>query len=242
MKKIRRLITLILGLDGLKVTRQVEDIQWGLRLQSLCMGSKWFRGGAYPGGWAVGFPFLCVLYRVLDEFKPASILELGLGQSTKMTTSYMKSGLNTEAKVHFIVEHDKEWAEFMKNSVDFIKSKLILLPLVQKEYKGSTGMSYDKFSDVTGIEKYELILIDGPFGSEGEFSRVDILSIVPNCLADNFVIMVDDTERRGEKNMCNELCKILKKKNIDYVSSDYGGVKNFMVIASKSRRFACSMN
>lgn len=45
MKKIRRLITLILGLDGLKVTRQVEDIQWGLRLQSLCMGSKWFRGG-----------------------------------------------------------------------------------------------------------------------------------------------------------------------------------------------------
>lgn len=44
MKKIRRLITLILGLDGLKVTRQVEDIQWGLRLQSLCMGSKWFRG------------------------------------------------------------------------------------------------------------------------------------------------------------------------------------------------------
>lgn len=179
---------------------------------------------------------------MLDEFKPVSILELGLGQSTKMTTSYMKSGLNAEAKIHYIVEHDQEWADFMKNSVDFIKSKLILLPLIQKEYKGSLGMAYEKFSDMTGIEKYELILIDGPFGAEGEFSRVDILSIIPKCLADNFVIMIDDTERRGEKNMCNELCEILKKNNIDYVSSEYRGVKNFMVIASKSRRFACSMN
>lgn len=44
MKKIRRLINLILGIDGLKVARQLDDIQWGLRLQSLCMGSKWFRG------------------------------------------------------------------------------------------------------------------------------------------------------------------------------------------------------
>lgn len=40
MKKIRRLINLIMGIDGLRVTRQIEDIQWGLRLQSLCMGSK----------------------------------------------------------------------------------------------------------------------------------------------------------------------------------------------------------
>jgi hypothetical protein len=62
MKKIRRLITLILGLDGLKVTRQVEDIQWGLRLQSLCMGSKWFRGGCLP--WRLGSRFsffMCIV-------------------------------------------------------------------------------------------------------------------------------------------------------------------------------------
>lgn len=179
---------------------------------------------------------------MLDELKPMSILELGLGQSTKMTTSYMKSGLNVEAKIHYIVEHDQEWVDFMENSVDFLKSKLLLLPLMQKEYKGSLEMVYENFSDVVGDERYELILIDGPFGSEGEFSRTDILSILPKCLAGNFVIMVDDTERRGEKNMCNELCEILRKNNINYVSSEYKGVKNFTVIASKSRKFVCSMN
>ena len=238
MKKIRKLISLILGIDGLKV----GDIQWGQRLQLLCMGSNWFKGGVFPGGWAVGFAFLCVLYRVLDEFRPASILEVGLGQSTKMTTAYMKSELNANATIHNIVEHDEEWADFMKNSIDLKKSKLIILPLIQKEYKGSSGIAYEGFSDKVGTDKYELILIDGPFGSGGKFSRIDILSIVPECLADDFVIMVDDTERKGEKNTCEELCRILKQNNIDYVFSEYVGEKNFTVIASKSRKFVCSMN
>lgn len=237
MRKIKKLISLILGIDGLNV----GDIQWGLRLQLLCMGSDWFRGGVFPGGWAVGFSFLCVMYRVLDEFRPVSILEVGLGQSTKMTSSYMKSELNANATIHCIVEHDEEWVDFMKNSVDLKKSKLIILPLIRKEYKGSSGIVYENFEDKVGTEKYELILIDGPFGSGGKFSRTDILSIVPKCLADDFVIMVDDTERKGEKNMCKELCGILKQNNIDYVFSEYVGQKNFTVIASQSRKFACSM-
>lgn len=242
MKKNRKVLNLILGIDGVKVTRKIEDVQWGLRLQSLCMGSDWFRGGLYPGGWAVGFSFLCVLYRVLDEFRPVSILELGLGQSTKMTSCYMQSGLNENATTHYIVEHDEEWADFMKNSVDLKKSRLVLMPLIEKEYKGDFRVAYENFSEKIGMEKYELILIDGPFGSEGEYSRIDILDIVPKCLADNFVIMADDTERKGEKNMCKELCEILRKNHIDFVSFEYGGVKNFTVIASKSRKFACSMN
>lgn len=213
----------------------------GLRLQLLCMGSDWFKGGIFPGGWAVGFSFLCVLYRVLDEFRPVSILELGLGQSTKMTSAYIKSELNANSTIHYIVEHDEEWADFMKNSVDLKKSKLIILPLIRKEYKGSSVIVYQNFEDKLGTDKYELIIIDGPFDSKGKFSRVDVLSIVPKCLADDFVIMVDDTERKGEKNMCKELCRILKQNNIDYVFSEYVGEKNFTVIASKSRKFACSM-
>lgn len=228
---------MILGIDGLKV----GDIQWGQRLQLLCMGSDWFRGGVFPGGWAVGSSFLCVLYRVLDEFRPVSILEMGFGQSTKMTSSYMKSELNPNASIHYIVEHDEEWANFMKNSVDLKKSKLIILPLIRKEYKKSSAIVYKNFEYKVGTDKYELILIDGPFGTEGKFSRVDVLSIVPKCLADDFVIMVDDTERKGEKNMCKELCVILEQNSIDYVFSEYVGEKNFTVITSKSRKFACSM-
>lgn len=159
-----------------------------------------------------------------------------------MTTSYMMSDLNDNVTVHNIVEHDEEWVHFMQNSVDFRKSNLTILPLIQKEYKGSQVPGYEGFYEQVCVDhRYELILIDGPFGNSGEFSRIDVLTYVPEMLAEDFIIMVDDTERKGEKNMCNEICNMLQANNIKYVCEEYRGVKNFTVIASTSHKFVCSM-
>lgn len=92
-------------------------------------------GGVYAGGWTVNWSFLCILYRILDEIQPDSILELGLGQTTKLTTSYMKSKLGKHEKKHSIIEHDEEWMNFMKHSIDLSKSELMILALEENRYK-----------------------------------------------------------------------------------------------------------
>ena len=63
------------------------------------------------GRWAVGYQYLYVMYRVLNEIHPRRILELGLGQSTRMLGQYAAAHENVS---HFVVEHDPEWIDFFQ--------------------------------------------------------------------------------------------------------------------------------
>ena len=47
-----------------------------------------------------------ILFKTLDEIKPKKILELGLGQSTKIITEYVNHFDNIS---HDIVEYNQEW-------------------------------------------------------------------------------------------------------------------------------------
>jgi len=47
--------------------------------------SEWLNDKVFwPGRSALGYPAMYVTYRILNEMKPKRILELGLGQSTKL--------------------------------------------------------------------------------------------------------------------------------------------------------------
>ncbi len=63
---------------------------------------------------------------------------------------------------------------------------------------------YSDISDIVANETYDVISIDGPWGSEGIF-RVDILPYIPKCLKKSWCILIDDYERDGEKNLVCEL-------------------------------------
>lgn len=60
---------------------------------------------------AAGYPFLYILYRVLRDAKPKRILELGLGETTKLISQYAAANEDVE---HFVVEHDLDWISFYK--------------------------------------------------------------------------------------------------------------------------------
>ena len=70
---------------------------------------------------------------------------------------------------------------------------------------------------------------------------MDILSIMPDCLNDDFVILLDDYNRQGEKKMIEKLKKILEENNIEYVTGLYWGNKDTYMIASSSLKFLCTM-
>ena len=54
--------------------------------------------GDFPGRWAaVGFPYLYVMYRVLNEVRPEMLLEIGTGQTTKMIWIYLRWNADAES-------------------------------------------------------------------------------------------------------------------------------------------------
>ena len=91
-------------------------------------------------------------------------------------------------------------------------------------------------------QKFDCILIDGPLGGDmKEFSRIDVLRMMPGCLSENFVILIDDCERIGEHNTLEEMEKCLNMANIEYAKGYYRGAKDLIVLASKQHSFVTSL-
>ncbi|MFW2512564.1 hypothetical protein ACNI3K_02180 [Demequina sp. SO4-13] len=193
-----------------------------------------------PGRWAVGYPFLYVLYRVLDEARPTSILELGLGQSTKVTAQY---AAHATAVDHTVVEHDPEWiSTFAANFAVPSTTRIRSLDLTTVELDdGNTALRYDGFAQAVGEATYDLIVIDGPFGGGAERARIDVLDLIPQSLAERFIIILDDYNRPGEKRTATAIVKALDAAGIAHKTTKYSGEKDLWVATSPDLKFFTSL-
>lgn len=219
--------------------RTTQEAVWGSVFHDTVEGSEWFTDRALsPGRWAVGYPFLYVMYRVLDEAKPTSILEIGLGQSTKVSAQYVK---HSEGVDHVVVEHDEDWiTSFSANYALPAGTRVLQLDLsaVEMGERPSSVTRYADFKPALGGSKYDLILIDGPFGDRSaEFSRVDVLDLIPESLAERFVIVLDDYNRPGEQQTAQEITKALSAAGIEHETATYTGEKVLWVATSADLKF-----
>ncbi len=209
-------------------------------------GSEWLPAdfALSPGNMAFGYPALYVLYRILNEFRPKNILEMGLGQSTKIIGLYNQK--HSECR-HQVVEHDKEWIEFFKNSFEMPStSQIVELPIEDKKVEiggGETKVtSYIGFSERFKDQKFDFICIDGPYGYRSpKYSRIDIMGILPECLEDSFVILLDDCHRKSETNTLNMISDTLNEKEIPNRKIIYRGEKGTGLVVSKDMGFLCTM-
>lgn len=229
--------------DSLNIIKGItnEGI-WGQIFNNTISDSDWLKNKTFsPGRWALGYPALYVLYRVLNEFRPRNILELGLGQSTMMTTQYAASDL---AINHIIVEHDNSWIDFFENSKTLSKnSRIIQRNLSYVPYKDADSVrTYENFKVEIPKIKYDLILIDAPLGGDmKEYARIDVLSILPECLADKFVIILDDANRIGEKHTIKEIDNKLLDCGIKAKHRNYSGIKESCIWTSEGWEFLLTM-
>lgn len=204
--------------------------------------SEWLKNTAFSAGrWAVGYPYLYAMYRILNEVKPAKILELGLGQSTRMMAQYVAFHENT---MHFVVEHDEEWIDFFQRDFALSEnSKIVQLNWNFEKYNEAESVRvYDGFEEQFKDDKFDFISIDGPFGGDmKQYARIDVLKLLPKCLAENFIIMIDDTERSGETNTVKEMIKKLDENGVKHCLGRYSGQKDCTVISSENLKWVCSM-
>ncbi|MBN2822957.1 MAG: class I SAM-dependent methyltransferase [Coriobacteriia bacterium] len=221
--------------------RVAAEVLWAQVFASTIASSGWLHDRSFAvGRWAVGFPFLYVLYRVLDEIRPSRILELGLGQSTRMVAQYAEAHPGT---THVVVENDAEWRDFFLRSFRMgDATRLVMLDCEIVAYRGSEVRVYAEFASAVAGERFDLLCIDGPLGGDmREYARVDILDIVSESLAPAFVIMFDDVERAPESRTMAETLKLLREAGIEHRSCRYSGIKDVGLICSADLRFLCSM-
>ena len=180
--------------------RYNEENNWSDVFHDAIMGSKWLEKQDFcPGRWAIGYQALYVLYRVLNEVRPKAILELGLGQSTKLITQY--AAANSEV-YHVVVEHDESWIDLFKTTTQIaINTRILRKNLTIEKWNGVDGIRvYEEFSKDIIPGKYNLIVIDAPWGGDmKEYARVDVARVLDQCLDDSFVILMDDYNRSGEQ-------------------------------------------
>ena len=204
--------------------------------------NNWLKDKAFsPGRMAVGYPFLYLLFRVLNEFGPRNILELGLGQSTRMISQYVAAHDNT---IHYVVEDNQEWIDFFSRGYSLSeRTKLMHFELEMRSYKQVERIrTYSGFERAFQGQHFHLIVIDAPFGGDmKELSRIDILSLLPDCLEESFVIMFDDCERSGEKATAFEIDRILHERNIEYRFGKYWGKKDMLIWCSPDIGFFCTL-
>ncbi len=222
----------------------VRELLWSQIFRDSIADCAWLSSKAFsPGRWAAGYPLLYVLFRTLSDCAPRRILELGMGQSTRMIAQYAARHADC---THWVVEHDEDWIAFFLRNFSLPKQTTLLrMNLTHNaETPGAcTVPAYEDFHRRLHGQVFDLILIDGPYGATDAAvaSRTDVLDLLPGCLARSFAILLDDTHRGGEQKTLEIIKARLTASGIAHKAAAYRGEKECALIASADQRYLCSL-
>lgn len=208
------------------------------RFNSTIVDSEWLKYKNFsPGDWAAGYGLLYTIYCTLNSVKPKSLIEFGLGQSSKMVhqyANYFKADAVT-------IEHDSQWVDFFNAGRDGkYDIRVQLAELEEIELKGHKACTYKDMDVLLDGKNYDFVLVDGPFGSD-HYSRPEVLDVVKGHLAPSFCIIMDDTERTAEAETAEEVMAELAARKIEFCSNVYKSLKYHTLICSPDWRFLTSL-
>lgn len=202
-------------------------------------GSGWLKDRSFsPCGWAAGYQYLYVMYRILNEFRPKCILDLGLGQTSKMIAQY--AAANPDVR-HVIVEASQEWIDFYRRANPLPpNSRIVKLGYSMKKAPGSKDpvRCFKLFKRAMGSLEFDFVSVDAPYaGDMKALARVDILSLIPGGIAPSYAIMVDDTNRKPELASVRLLVEKLQEAGYTASAGRYTALNHCHVIVSDDNRY-----
>lgn len=219
------------------ILNKYQELNYADLLHDSIINCEWLKNKSFSlYGWAANYSFIYTLFRILDKAMPHSILEMGLGQTTRLTTQYVANKDNGANLM--VCEHDKNWIDIYCH--ELAKSDNIQLNHCELEYFDYDGKQNDKYKNmlqIVGDKKFDLIIVDGPVGGGKNLPRSNIIDLIPNNLAEDFVIIIDDSEREGEQKTIAKIKQKLNECNIKYSVSERRALKGQTIIMSTSREF-----
>ena len=222
-----------------KAQRQYQELNFADLLHDSAAGSSWLKDKSFAlYGWAANYSFIYTLFRILDNVRPAKILEMGLGQTSLVTSQYAAHN-NPVAEVD-IIENDASWINIYRPRL--AAGENIRLNQCDIEFFDEEGQNrrYNRaaLSQITADKKYNLIIVDGPMGGGQKHPRSNILDLVEKNLAPDFIIIFDDAERPGEQATIARTQDKLKTMGIAFATQQRDALKSQFLIFSQSYEFA----
>lgn len=225
------------------IESQLKEINWANIFNSAIKGSSWFKDiPLNVGRWAANYSLFYILYRILNEIKPQNILELGLGETTKLLQAYTQ--YYNKDSFCTTIEQDNEWIEMrLGNGISKDYINIVKADVEKIKVKDYETLVYKNLETqiATLNKKFNLILIDGPWGS-ANYSRYNVIGLLEYGLLDkDFIIIMDDYNRKGEQETINELMEKLTANNYSFITGKYEGDKGQIVIASNKFKYLESL-
>jgi len=194
-------------LIGLEISRtknknKIEDIYSYLLIQDLVKFPEYFATTTS----SLRFHTLAVILNDIIINQRKSIIEFGSGVSTLAISNLIKKN---NLKCSFVsIEDNKEWFDYINSFLsrnDLQKNvKIIYAPLESSDLALGDNLWYSMQALNNGISKeskFSLAFIDGPAAWKPKIrlSRYTAVPYLINFLAEEFSIYLDDTNRKGEK-------------------------------------------
>lgn len=173
-------------------------------------------------GSAANYGYLYLLIRACTELPVCRVLELGCGQSTLVLDA-----LGERAEFEVVsLEHEAEWAE--RIAAQCRCARVLEAPLVERRIADRVSPVHDP--DTYDAQGVDVLLVDGPQKSK-RHSRWGALHWLERINTDDFLVVFDDAERRGELDTIEQAVKQLDSRGIRYTATRLRSVKTQFVIA-----------
>lgn len=161
-------------------------------------------------GWAVSPDLLGVVYREIIQNRPQTIVELGSGISS-LYDGYLLKALNIPGKV-FAIDHSEDFFQITKRNVQQHELddtvKVVHCEMKPYQFNGKEWQWYNiQNAEREGLEKIDLLLVDGPLGREQDQARYPAVPVLFDRLNEGAVIVVDDYNRMEDKRVVKEWLK-----------------------------------
>ncbi|GAT32678.1 methyltransferase domain-containing protein [Terrimicrobium sacchariphilum] len=224
-EKLYKIANLIQGINRTINTSHIELI-YQRNYFELCNQAEWLKRTplSSPRGGTASYTLLYIILSILNDKCCSNILELGAGKSTQLFASYVEhtnQSLTT-------VDHDAYWLEEIAKTSSKIKT--VHAPLQGLEnHHASQWYAIEGFS-----QKYDFVLIDGPPASnrKTKYDRLGITRFIPSILNEDFVILIDDASRAGERLLSKEIENTLGGHRIKFRKATFNGASSVILLAS----------
>lgn len=215
----RRLADFLTWHTVLPLSNQIQETIYQSIFNQQC-ATLGIRNDFYPVGAAANYSLMYLLARTLSEQQPGSIVEFGSGQSTMLIDR-----IRSAAGTHLCVEHDSQWHSLFSQRLT--RCEYIHRPLTSSR---NLGRCYDFYADIPP-RPFDLLLVDGPIGVD-EFSRFGCVNYALENAKPDFLIVVDDHHRPGEKQTVQVLFETLRRTRPDLRMRELQAARSQAVIAS----------
>jgi len=180
----------------------------------------------YPVGAAASYSLMYLLTRVMSELPVRQVVELGSGQTTVLIDR-----LRRDEGEHVAYEQSELWAGSVRQRAPRCSVKHC--PLTAKTFE---GVAYQGFEGMETTD-FDLLLVDGPNGTD-HVSRYDCVPLVAANRSPQFVVIVDDADRPGERETVAALGRVLAHRRIEHKINHLQGRTTQAVITTRGFRAA----